>query len=287
MKNLIWLVTLVTVCGLGCSNLFLFPDNDNYFREIGNYVEYQEGFIPTPDGEKLKYWLVPAQVKRNLDKKPKGIVVQVHGNAQNLTAHIRSLGWLTEKGYSLFTFDYRGFGQSTGKPDLDDAFKDLATALDYVTKELNPDGLPVYFYGQSLGGTLLLKAVSSSPQRWKPAMIVVESSFYSYTQIAREKLAGFWISWPFQWLAYLAITGQYSLDRQELERISPTPVYLFYSERDPVVPVHNAKKIFQDLNQPKKLFSFADPGHTNAMWVQNGKYRDILLEAMASYQNKR
>lgn len=266
---------------VGCSGLFLHPDRANYFPEAKLKIVYEEGFIPTEEaGEKLHYWVVPAQLNKVLDKKPKGVVVQVHGNAQNLTAHVGSLGWLTAAGYHLIIFDYRGFGQSTGSASLGKAYQDVQTALDHIAKNLNPQNLPIFFYGQSLGGTLLAKAVSSSKGRWHPRMIVIESSFFSYPGIAREKMASTWFTWPFQWMAYLLITDLYSLRDEELATLSPTPTHLFYSEQDPIVPIHHGRRIFEGLREPKAFHSYPDFGHINSMWVQEGKNRKILLDAL-------
>jgi alpha-beta hydrolase superfamily lysophospholipase len=40
----------------------------------------------------------------------------LHGNAQNISAHIHSVHWLPKQGYHVYLIDYRGYGDSTGKP---------------------------------------------------------------------------------------------------------------------------------------------------------------------------
>jgi alpha-beta hydrolase superfamily lysophospholipase len=274
------LLAAILLLSVSCTHLFLFPDHQNYFPDAGQKILFEEGFIDTADGEHLNYWLLPAQTDKKKDEHPKGLVIQVHGNAQNLSSHVRSIGWLTAAGYNLAAFDYRGYGKSSGSRDPDGAYNDVITALDYFVNQKNPDHLPVYFYGQSLGGTLLLKAVSSHPGRWHPAMVIIESSFDSFTGIAREKLAYSWITWPFQWLAYLLVSDKLSLKDEELKTISPIPVYMFYSENDPIVPVNHGERIFKALNEPKRFYTYLEQAHIAAMWVQKGKYRDILVEAM-------
>lgn len=264
----------------GCGGLFLYPDRDNYFPDAEKYVIRQEGFIPTADGEKLHYWVLPAQKDKVLNKKPKGFVILLHGNAQNLTAHVRNLGWVTAAGYNLAIFDYRGYGQSSGSTSLKGVSADVVTALDFATKELNPQGLPVCLYGQSLGGTLLLKAVSQAPARWKPSLIVVESSFFDYREIGREKMAQSWITWPLQWLPYFVLHDKYSLKANELKSLAGIPKLLFYSTSDPIVPIHHGRKIFDTLPEPKSFYTYPQVGHIVAMWVQQGRYRDTLVDAL-------
>ena len=109
-------IRISSVCALlfitGCSGLFLHPDRNDYFPDPTKYIVYEEGDFPSPSGELLHYWLIPAQHAKVLRKDPKGLVTQIHGNAQNLTAHVRNLAFLTEAGYNLAIFDYRGFGRS-------------------------------------------------------------------------------------------------------------------------------------------------------------------------------
>ncbi|MGE4132667.1 MAG: alpha/beta hydrolase [Bdellovibrionales bacterium] len=264
----------------GCSHLFLQPNKLDYAEKIRDKIQLEEGFIATSDGEKLHYWRIPAQVHKNKLLERKGVVVQVHGNAANLTNHVQGLGWITAAGYDLFVFDYRGYGKSSGSRDLGGAYRDVETALDYVERAPWRGDGPLIFYGQSLGGTLLLKNLSTHPGRWHPKAVVIEGSFYSYQQIAREKLAGAWLTWPFQWMVYLVITDKYSLKDTELGTISPTPVYLFQSEHDPIVPAHNADRIFAALSPPKELIKYPEFGHINAMWIKSGEYRAWLLKQL-------
>ena len=78
--------------------------------------------LDTADGETLHGWWLPALT----DEPAKGTIYYLHGNAQNVSAHILNVAWLPEKGYNVFTLDYRGYGQSTGAPDIEGALHDAA-----------------------------------------------------------------------------------------------------------------------------------------------------------------
>jgi len=261
---------------LGCTHMFFQPDRIHHTPRIAEHVLLYEGFIPTPDGQQLHYWYLPAQLRKVAMSRAKGLIVQLHGNAENLSSHVMNLAWVLMAGYDLVIFDYRGYGRSTGSRDLDGAHHDVASALDFMSQKAQ--GCPLIFYGQSLGGTLLLRTLADHPHRWPVDAVVVESSFYSYRQIAREKLASAWLTWPFQWLGYLLVTDKYSLGGGRLRAIAPTPVWLFYSEDDRVVPIHNGRRIYEELAEPKKFVTFPEPGHISAMWVEGGRYRDLLLQ---------
>lgn len=275
------LPALLLTVAVGCTNVFLQPDRVDYGEPVRKMAIVQEGFLPAHDGLKLHYWFLPAQIN-NKATPAKGLIIQIHGNAQNLTSHVRNAGWLTAAGYNLFVFDYRGYGRSEGSKSLGGAFKDVQSALDYAVKNLNGAGLPVFIYGQSLGGTLGLKALSQEPRRWPVKGLIVEGSFVDYQQIAREKLSLSWITWAFQWLGYVFISGKYSLEKAELQTITPIPVWLFYSQNDPIVPVHNGRELHEMLNEPKELWEYPEFGHVNSMWVQNGRFREVLLKELAA-----
>lgn len=265
----------------GCTNIFLQPDRIDYGAPVRKAAILEEGFFPAQDGLKLHYWFLPAQTSTKDNNKrvdAKGLIIQVHGNAQNLTSHVRSMGWLTAAGYDLFTFDYRGYGQSEGSKSIGGAFKDVQSAFDFALQKFNSKKRPVFVYGQSLGGTLALKAISQQPKRWPLAGVIIEGSFVDYQQIAREKLSLSWITWLFQWMGYVFVSGKYSLEPAELASVSPTPVWLFYSSDDPIVPVHNGRDLEKMLKEPRKLYEYPEFGHVNAMWVQNGHFREVLLD---------
>ncbi len=271
---------LALVLNSGCTNLFLQPDRLNYFPDINKHFLVEEGEIPAANGAMLSYWLLPAQLKKKMSPS-KGLVVQFHGNAQNLSSHVHTLAWLPAAGYDLLIIDYQGYGQSTGKATIDAAYSDVLTALDFVFDRWAGQKRPILLYGQSLGGTLLLKAVSRHPRRWTPKLVVIEASFFSFGQIAREKMRGAWLTWPLQWMPYLVISDRYSLKAEELATIAPTPVLLFHSANDPIVPAHNAEQIFSALAEPKEIHRFKEPGHIHAMWVQKGRFRQVLLDYIA------
>ena len=62
----------------------------------------------------------------------KGLILQYHGNAENLTSHYLSLGWLAHEGFDVFIFDYRGYGRSSGEIDARGISWDSQAAFDYA-----------------------------------------------------------------------------------------------------------------------------------------------------------
>ena len=94
-------------------------------------------------------------------RQAKGTVVHFHGNAQNMSSHWQFVGWLARRGYNVFVFDYRGYGDSAGHAELQGVYADSHSALDYVRSRADVDPTRLLVLGQSLGGTNAIAVVGS------------------------------------------------------------------------------------------------------------------------------
>ena len=159
-------------------------------------------------------------------------VLFLHGNAENISTHIASVAWLPAKGYNVFLFDYRGYGRSAGEPSLPGLHLDTEAALAavFAMAEVNADRIVVF--RQSLGGDVAITALAGSAYRHRIRAMVIEGAFSSYRGIAREKLAGLWLTWPLQWPLSLAMDDQYK-PLEAIGRISPVPVLVIHGLVDP------------------------------------------------------
>ena len=74
------------------------------------YFDPQDTLKLEPDNYNIKInENVSLHAWRFKTKQPiKGVVIQFHGNGENMTSHYVSTAWLINHGYDLVTFDYRG-----------------------------------------------------------------------------------------------------------------------------------------------------------------------------------
>ena len=72
-------------------------------------VPFEAITVDTRDGERLRAWIMRAPETR-------ARVVYFHGNGGNLSNWAPILASIARRGYSVFAFDYRGYGVSTGRP---------------------------------------------------------------------------------------------------------------------------------------------------------------------------
>lgn len=170
----------------GCSSLFFYPDQTTYITPDRLNLSYQNIYLDTADGETLHGWWLPAEGQL------KGTVYFLHGNAQNISSHLLNVAWLPAEGYNVFTIDYRGYGKSTGAPDIEGALHDSEIGLRWLTSQPNTKNTPVFILGQSLGGAMGLTLASEWVQRSeKPELngVILDGTFSGFRGIAKENLA--------------------------------------------------------------------------------------------------
>lgn len=269
------LLALLALLQTGCSSVFFYPDKVTYITPDRLNLEYEDIYLDTADGETLHGWWLPALT----DEPAKGTVYYLHGNAQNVSAHILNVAWLPEQGYNVFAIDYRGYGQSTGAPDIEGALHDTETGLRWLAERHPDNDHPLFLLGQSLGGGLGIALASEWVQRGEQPQlsgVILDGTFSGFRLIAREKLGEFWLTWPFQIPLSWSITDDYEgVDR--IANIAPVPVKIIHSARDGIIPFHHGMRLYEAAEQPKD-FLRTDTPH-GATFILPA-YREAVLEFM-------
>lgn len=268
---------LLSVLGQSCSHVFYQPSPKHFVDPAQFKLKYEDIFFSSEDGTRLHGWFFPATTK-----KPKGTVVQFHGNAQNISTHFFSLIWLTQEGYNLFTFDYRGYAKSEGEPSQSGIYKDALAALDkgWELSEKNGKGKFIV-YGQSLGGAISLRALPDWKNFENVSLIVMDSAFDSYKDIAFDKLSSRWFLWPISPLAFVLVSDEYGAD-EVFDKIT-RPTLVIVGMKDEIVPAKFGKRIYKGIKTKEKwLWKLPNGHHIDAYHHEQGKYRKELVQFLES-----
>ncbi|OGR43613.1 MAG: hypothetical protein A2X35_09390 [Elusimicrobia bacterium GWA2_61_42] len=264
------LFPLLTVFLGGCTHLFFQPSREIFSDPAAAGIKYEVIKFKSGDGTLLTgLFFAPAGV-------PRGTVVHFHGNAQNMTAHYPYSAWLAKEGFNVFIFDYRGYGASGGKPDLDGLVLDGKAALAHALKlpGARPDRIVIF--GQSLGGAISLAAAAGS--ELKPAAVVLEGTFYSYKSVASAALRRHWLSWPLSWLPWVAVSGRHAA-KDSVGSLT-CPKLFIHSEKDRTVPFSQGKKLYAAACPPKQFWP-VPAGHIEAFYAYRETYGPKLLDFLA------
>jgi len=171
-------------------------------------------------------------------------VIITHGNAE-LIDNYRVVGeWYQQQGFTVLIPEYRGYGRSKGTPSKDALVADLIAFYDRLRDHPAVDSTQIYFYGRSLGGAIAAAASRARP----PKALVLESSFTSVRQLARERrFPGF-------------LVGD-SFDSEAALRLAPFPVLLIHGRSDDIVPVHHIEQMATAI--PNSTVLLLDCGHND------------------------
>ncbi len=257
----------------GCSNLtslFFYPQQE-YLRTPNDInLAYEEVTTITADGTEINSWFLPAQVESTeADDSP--IVLFLHGNAENISTHIGSVYWLPEQGVNVFLLDYRGFGHSKGDPYIPAIFEDVESSLVWLRKRF-PER-KIFVFGQSIGSAIATTSMALFKDKYQLSGLILDASFTGYRDIAQEVTGSHvitWLVWPFTWL----LSTQW--DPQEyIADISPSPILMFHSEADPVLPYELGLELYNAAQQPKE-WQPSKGGHIQTFNFE--EYRKIFLD---------
>lgn len=235
----------------GCSALLFHPERQQTPNPLAERFSPQDVYFESDD-ETLHGWFFRAE-------NPKGTVLVFHGNAGNITTHVNTVLWLVQEGFNLFAIDYRGFGNSSGEPDVAGVHHDGLAAFKQLLTLPGVSSTRIAVLGQSLGGSVATYVAATAPKREKVKLLLLDSSFFSYQQITREKLAKFFITWPLQYPLSWLFNNDYS-PAFLIDRVT-APIVIIHDRADTVVPFHHGGQLYAASREPKTMLTTSGLGH--------------------------
>lgn len=251
-------VPFVTLLAAGCTQTFFQPQRVLIDTPESASLRYEALPLRAADGIELFTWFLPARGT------PRATVLFLHGNAENISTHFANVAWMPDEGFNVLALDYRGYGRSAGSPSLPGVQLDIDAALRALLERRDVDPRRIVLFGQSLGGALAIHYAAHGAHRGALRAVIADSAFADYRLIVREKLAGFFLTWPFQWLPAFTVDNDYS-PLASIHAVSPLPLLLIHGERDTIVPPHHSQQLYEAAAQPKELWLVAAAGHIQSV----------------------
>ncbi|MBC3954494.1 alpha/beta hydrolase [Pseudomonas triticifolii] len=261
MKLISILALLLSLAG--CSSMLFYPEPGLPFTPDQARLQYRDVNLTAADGTRLHGWWLAAKEGVPV----KGTVLHLHGNGGNLSWHLGGSGWLPEQGYQVLMLDYRGYGRSQGEPSLPAIYQDVQAAFDWLNAAPEVKNAPLVVLGQSIGGALAVHYLSQHPQeRARVKALILDGTPASYRNVARYTLGTSWLTWPLKTpLSWLIPDGDSALNG--LPQLAGTPMLIFQSMDDTLVPLANGISLYKAAPPPRVLQltrgghvqTFADP----------------------------
>lgn len=264
----------VAGCGAG-DRLFYWPNNLAYLpTDVFDRHQIEQFYFDSSDGTRLHGWFARAKTPQ-----PRGTVIYYHGNAQNVSAHYAQVSWLTDEGFNILLFDYRGFGKSRGRPNRKGIHQDSVAAMNYALSRTDVDPHRLVAFGQSLGGACLVAALGEFDPLPVRA-VAVESTFASYRGVGREKLAANPLLTPLAWLASCWLLSADHDPQDALEHIKGIPLLVIHGDADNIVPFSQGRQLYEKAAEPKHFEHVPGGAHCDAVGsLRFGtKYRRQLVD---------
>jgi fermentation-respiration switch protein FrsA (DUF1100 family) len=256
--RVVQIVSLVTLLASGCTQTFFQPQRTLVTTPESAGLRYETLALRAADGVELFAWFLPARGE------PRATVLFLHGNAENISTHFANVAWMPAEGFNVLALEYRGYGKSAGSPSLSGVQLDIDAALRTLLERRDVDPRRIVLFGQSLGGALALHYAAHGPRRNVLRAVIADSAFSDYRVIVREKLSGFLLTWPFQWLPAVTVDNGYS-PLAAIASVSPVPLLLIHGEGDTIVPPHHSERLYEAATQPKELWRLPNVGHIQSV----------------------
>jgi fermentation-respiration switch protein FrsA (DUF1100 family) len=255
-----------------CSNFLFVPVKALPVTPDAAGITYDDIDLETADDLKLHGWKLHADTEKT-GGKTLGTILFFHGNGDNVSTQLPNTFWLVKKGYDLYVFDYREYGRSQGKAELDATVDDMELMIAYTVKRL-PEDEKLIVIGHSLGGAMAIYAVAHSDYRDRIKSLITIEAFSDYHDVTQDVLAKSWLLWLFQWPLSFTVDNSYRpLDSIGL--ISPIPLAIIHSKSDEMIPMYHAERLFAAAKEPK-TFLLINSNHSNVLVSKEN--RQVLFD---------
>ncbi len=211
--------------------------------------------IPSTDGVTLVAWIMRAP---RPDTAGRWLLV-CHGNAGNLSglgrpAHYAGLRAL---GLNLLAFDYRGYGESGGRPAERGLYEDAEAAYRHLRETVGVPPERIVLFGHSLGSAVAVELATRVPA----AGLVLDGALASVVERAREMYPYV----PVRWVARSRFASIEKIGRVR------SPTLFLHARADEVIPFAHGRRLYDAAPPPKSFVALAG-GHGDAFEADSAAY---------------
>jgi fermentation-respiration switch protein FrsA (DUF1100 family) len=198
-------------------------------------------------------------------------ILHLHGNADSAfsSGQLRHCESLQRLGFSVLSFDYRGFGLSAGVASEAHMDQDAEAALDELI-ERGVAPAHIIIWGHSLGSGPAVVLATEHPV----AALVLFGAFTSIPDAAQDTYPYL----PVKWIASIRFASIELMPRVHV------PVLIAHSATDTLIPLRHAQRLFAAANEPKRLLvlhgAYTDGfgGHVAALY----DHAELLMPALGA-----
>ena len=224
------------------SKLYYFPVKE---MDEMNDLKYSETILEVEDSLEIYTYYFESKTEE-----PKGNIFFIHGAGGNVSKYKALIKPLVENGYRVYAPDWRGYGNSSGKPNFKGVLKDTEIAFVDFKKKTQSDSLKTIVYGTSLGGQLAVK-ITKDNQNYVDAL-VLDGSIQSAQQMAIDYA-------PVEFLKEKARKNPENFNQEyvairDIKEICNTPKLIIHSQSDRDVSFKQGENLYEAAKEPKEFW---------------------------------
>lgn len=241
--------------------MVFFPQRELVTDPKAFNLDFESLSIAVTETESVHAWFVTCSG----DKSDCPVVLFSHGNAGNISNRLETALFLNGMGADLLMYDYRGYGQSDGKPDEAGCYQDVLACYRWLVDERNVSPERIVIFGRSLGGAVAADLATKVPCR----SLIIESSFTSAEAMGKRMF-------PFMPIRLLL---RYKFDALAKIPAIQCPVLICHSPDDEIVPFQMGRQIFDAAPQPRRFVTLSG-GHNERGYFDDSLYREAVRVAL-------
>ena len=243
-------ITLLLFAYVLADHMIFLPPSSGY-TDSGEFIK-----LTTSDGEKIFAYYLP-------NKKAKYTLLVSHGNAEDIGYMRPFFEEMYKQGYSVFSYDYHGYGLSSGRPTEKNTYLDINAAYDYLTRVLNVSPDRIISFGHSVGAAVALDLAARKPV----AGVILQGAFLTAFRVV-TKIPIF----PFDKFR----------NNRKIKNIK-CPLLMIHGNRDRVIPFKHGKKLYDLALDPKVFYEVQGAGHNDILLVSGEKYWKVMSDFITKY----
>jgi alpha-beta hydrolase superfamily lysophospholipase len=203
--------------------------------------------IPVNDREQIA---VLELISTNADL----VVLHAHGNAEDLGSIQFVMEEFRDKGFTVYAFDYRGYGISDGRASARNACEDAEALYLHLVNERSIVPERIIAHGRSVGAAIAIDLAS----KHRLGGLVVEGGF-----VTAFRVTTYIPLFPFDVLR----------NNAKMPKVN-APVLVMHGDADRTIPVWHGKQLYALAPEPKL-----------SHWVPNAGHDDLMIVDEAGYWN--
>lgn len=220
-------------------------------------VSGQDVWLSTGDAVRIHGWWFDAGAGSP-------VLLVLHGNAGHIGDRTPIAEGLLERRVSVFLLDYRGYGQSEGRPTEEGVRLDALAAYEFAAAAAGRSQRLVLF-GQSLGGAVAAQLAAERPV----GGLILESTFTSLEDMARA-------AYPFlPGFTLRRLRGHFDT-RAALARVR-APIQVVHGARDEIVPLRMGRELFETAPGSPTWLEVQGAGHNDVFYMGGDRYFDDIV----------